>query len=386
MEASFSKRAKWRLETAAYAVVGAMLRQLPVETVFVLGEFLGKMIWPLMKGRQHTIMRNLRIAGAGRPDEIVSLARASFVRTTANLVVSSASAKGVSERLGEILTVENQELIEEAISKGRGTVILLSHMGNWELLTRFHRTFPEGTKGGAFYRPLNNPIMNERVLKEREADGTRLFSKRDSLHLVSGFLRENGVIGILADQRVGLQGEVVPFFGRLTRVSPLPSLLVRRCKSEVLALSLKTIAPGKWSARYHRVENPYNSANCMEALERAMKVSLLDVFWLQERWKVYVSRKISARQWLGKPGVVGVKPHRVLIWAKESEAEAQLPTEWTHDDIGYERASCRDADELEAIDLSGNLPLDFIVAFSRDEALRVKATKLGIPLFVFSDR
>jgi len=385
VEPSFSKRVKWRVETAAYAVVGAALRQLPVGTAFVLGEILGKMIWPLMKDRQRIIMRNLRIAGAGRPEEIAGLARESFVRTTANLVVSTASSNATAGRLGEMLTVENPELIEEAVSKGKGTVLLLSHMGNWELLTRFHRTFPEGTKSGAFYRPLNNPVMNGRVLKEREADGTRLFSKRDSLHLVSGFLRENGVIGILADQRVGLQGEVVPFFGRLTRASPLPSLLVRRCKSEVLALSLKTVAPGKWRARYHRVENPYDSANCMEALERAMKVSLLDVFWLQERWRVYVGRNVSARQWLGKPDGRGAKPHRALVWTKESEEEEQLPPEWTHVDIEYERAFCRDADELEAIDLSKKFPLDFIVAFSRDEAMRVKAKKLGIPFVVIGD-
>jgi KDO2-lipid IV(A) lauroyltransferase len=89
---------------------------------------------------------------------------------------------------------------------------------------------------------------------ERQADGARMFSKRNSLHHVSGFLRENGVVGILADQRVGWQGELVPFFGRLTRVSPVPSLLARRCKSEVLALSFRTVAPGTWSARYHPVE------------------------------------------------------------------------------------------------------------------------------------
>ncbi len=81
---------------------------------------------------------------------------------------------------------------------------------------------PEIEKTGGFYRPLNNPILNERVLREREGDGSRLFSKRDSLHHVSGFLRENGVVGILADQRVGKQGELVEYFGRLTRASPLP--------------------------------------------------------------------------------------------------------------------------------------------------------------------
>lgn len=221
--------------------------------------------------------------------------------------------------------MENPELLEEAVAEGRGVILLLAHMGNWELLTRLHRFFPKGTKSGAFYRPLNNLILNERVLKEREADGTRLFSKRDSLHLVSGFLRENGVVGILADQRVGLQGEVVPFFVRLTRASPLPSLLARRCKSEVISLSLRTVAPGKWSARYHRVHKPYNSANCMEALERAMMVSPMDVFWLQERWKVYLRAGIPFGNWFKKEDARGLKAHRGLVWRKAGEEALQLP-------------------------------------------------------------
>ena len=384
MEAGWFKNLKWRIEAWAHSAVAALFRQLPAGTVFVIGEFLGRAIWPFMKARRNTIARNLRIAGAAGAEESGSAARESFIRTVANLMCSSVSANMRGEDIGEVLLVENPELLAEALAKGKGVMLLLAHMGNWELLTRLHRTFPKSAKIGGFYRPLNNPILDARVLRERQADGARMFSKRDSLHHVSGFLRENGVVGILADQRVGWQGELVPFFGRLTRTSPVPSLLARRCKSEVLALSFCTVAPGKWSARYHPVEKPYSTTDCMVALEKAMGVSLIDVFWMQERWKLNIGKRATPVKWLGDPESRGNKPHRALIWAKESEKDLPLPPACLHPDIVHEYAVGKAVDALEAIDKSQTLPVDYILTFSKHPGLREKARELGIRVYPVS--
>ncbi len=385
MEAGGVKKAKWRIEAWAHSAVAALFRLLPAETVFVIGELLARAIWPFMKARRNMIARNLRIAGAVGAEESESAARTSFIRSVANLMCSSVSANMRGEDIGEVLEVENPELLEEAAAKGKGVMLLLAHMGNWELLTRLHRTFPEHVKIGGFYRPLDNPILNERVLRERQADGARMFSKRDSLHLVSGFLRENGVVGILADQRVGWQGEVVPFFGRLTRASPVPSLLARRCKSEVLALSFRTVTPGKWSARYHAVEKPHTTANCMAALEKAMKVSLIDVFWLQERWKVYIGEAFSPVKWLDDIQTRGEKPHRVLVWAQDGEKDLPLPQSCLHPDIMHEYAVGKEVNELEKIDRLQALPIDYILTFSEHPGLSGKARELGIQVYPVSD-
>ncbi|MEP2777233.1 MAG: hypothetical protein ABJQ29_01740 [Luteolibacter sp.] len=386
MAEKFSKRLSWRLEAAAHTAVAAVMRQLPAESVFVFGELLGKLIWPLMKKRQKTIARNLRIATEGKfkPDEIDVMAHQSFIRTVANLLCSSVSAKAAGKDLTDLMEVENPEVMKEALAQGNGVVLLLAHMGNWELLTRLKAFDPGIVNLGGFYRPLNNPILNERVLKDREFDGSRLFSKRDSLHIVSGFLKDNGVVGILADQRVGFQGKVAAFFGKLTRSSPLPSLLVRRCKSEVLALSMTTLEPGKWTARYHRVEKPYDTASCSEALERAMRVSMEDVFWLQERWKVYLSEEMPPAKWLGKAEARGRSPHRALVWMTEAEKDLELPAGCIHGDIVNERCVGAQIWDLDSIDRAQPLPIDYILTFSENKELRKTAKSLGIPVYPVS--
>ncbi|WP_411827137.1 lysophospholipid acyltransferase family protein [Luteolibacter sp. AS25] len=377
-----TKNIKWQAEAAMHSVVARFLRLVSPPTVFKCGEFVGKMIWPFMRNRQRSIERNLRIATCGSLSikEARALGKRSFIRTSANLLSSSFSKDLSDAELGEMLSVENPELLEKAYAKGTGVVLLLAHMGNWELLTRMHRFFPAGAKSGAFYRPLNNPVLDKRVRKQREADGTRLFSKRDSLHNVSGYLRDGAIIGILTDQRVGRQGELVEFFGRITRASPLPSLMVRRCKSEVLALSLKTVSPGKWIATYHPVERPYNTTNCMAALEKSMSSSMEDVFWLQERWRMYLRSSRPPQDWLQKEGVHGRKAHRAVIWASSGEKDNPLPDGYDHGDIDYEYVIDKEPRDLPDIDEKAALPIDFILAFSESTELKKEASKLGIPV------
>lgn len=375
---------RWRLECLGHSLIEGLAALLPGPWVFKSGELLGGLAWHLLPQRRHTVLRNLRIAFAGEKDlpEIRRLARDSFRRAGANLVSVSSTARLSPEKLRDILHVENMHLLEDAQARGKGVVLLLAHMGNWELLSRIVHLFPPGSKCGAFYRPLNNPLLDARVLARRQADGTRMFSKRDPFHEVTKFLRDGGIVGVLADQRVGMQGEVVSFFGRLTRASPLPSLLARRAKAEVLALTVVTEAPGKWKAVFRPVAHPPTTAHCMAALEEGMKDSPADVFWLQERWKPYVRRIKPLTQWLPPDVPPGEKPHRILLWLPGVDSSWELPSEWQHPDANYEavldsgqslprwlpegtrihRAGTGPpADLIRAIDSTHILPIDFIL-------------------------
>lgn len=398
---------KWRLEWLAQTGIEKLAGLLPAPLIFRIGEFIGGVAWHFMPFRQRVVLRNLRIAFHGEHDlpTLRVMARQTFRRTGANLLSALHTTHLTAEKIDAMVTVENQELLEDALTRSPGLVLLPSHMGNWEVLSRINLKFPPGHKIGAFYRPLNNPLLDARVLAQREHDGTRLFSKRDSFHYVTGFLREGGILGILADQRVGKQGEPVRFFGRLTRASPLPSLMVRRSRSEVLAMSLITVAPGKWKIRYHPVKRPFKTADCMEAVEQALKASPTDVFWFQERWKVYISWKSSIRRWLGPETPEGGKPHRALLWLAGVAPSWKLPKKWVHPDVIYEAVLAPGQEKpawlttirifhtapdttnrdklrefISGIDLAEALPIDYILTSEAPKVLVKAARKESIPM------
>ncbi len=405
------KRWRWRFEWLCQTAVEKAVGWLPGPLVFRMGESLGWVVWKCLPQRRKTVLRNLRIAFCGEHDlpELRRMAQATFQRTGGNLFSAARTARLAPAKLGSVIQIENLELLEQALAEGKGVVLLLSHMGNWELLSRIVHLFPVGTKTGAFYRPLNNPLLNEDVLRRRQADGTRMFSKRDNPHLVAGFLRAGGVVGILADQRVGAPGELVRFFGRLTRASPLPSLLARRAKSSVLALSLTTVEAGRWSARFVAMDASNTTDGCMVTLEKAMQRAALDVFWLQERWKVYLEPDFTIRDWLGTQTHGSGKTHRALVWLSDAPHGWCLPEAWTHPDVTYEavmepgqalpawlpdttpvhtapRGAIRATLEklVAAMDLTAPLPLDYIVTCGATPALTKASRRECIPLVSLS--
>jgi Kdo2-lipid IVA lauroyltransferase/acyltransferase len=406
---SLGKRVKWRIEWLVQVAVERLIACLPGAFVFRLGEGIGALLWPLMGYRRRIVLKNLRIAFAGEKSlpELRIMARQSFCRSIANLVSAVHTANMSVDQIAACIVLENPELAEATVKRGNGTLLLPPHMGNWEILSRFKRLFPAGHAVGALFRPLNNPYLDARVCKKRQSEGTRMFSKRDSLHHISSFLKEGGLIGILADQRAGMQGVVTSFFGRLTRSSPLPYLLVRRCSCTAIAISVRTLSPGKWSVRYHSVDGLADTAGCMAAIERAMRESPVDVFWFQDRWKIYLPKGKGLLGWMGNPEARSSRhPHRSLVWLPACPPGWVLSEMWTHPDVIYEFAKEKGAatpgwlpeqatvhevsakkripdmqDEIASIDASQVLPLDFILAGSHDTYLRRAARREAIQVF-----
>ncbi|KAB2638714.1 MAG: hypothetical protein DVB25_07165 [Verrucomicrobia bacterium] len=404
---NYPKRWRWRGEWLCQTALEKLVGWLPGPLVFHLGELLGRLAWLCLPLRRKTVLRNLRIAFCGEHDlpTLRRMVLATFQRTGANLFSAARTARLAPAKLASVIHIENPELLEQALAGGKGVVLLLSHMGNWELLSRLVHLFPPGTRTGAFYRPLNNPLLDKATLLRRQADGTRMFSKRDSPHLVAGFLREGGMVGILADQRVGVPGEVVRFFGRLTRASPLPSLLARRAKSSVLALSLTTVAAGRWHARFVPMAAANTTNGCIATLEEAMQRGPLDVFWLQERWKVYIDEGFTIREWLGDQALASGKPHRALVWLVDAPPGWCLPEMWRQPQVIYEavlepgqalpawlpqatrvhsapRAAPRRTLRklIAAMDLAAALPVDYLITGTAPEALVKACRSECIPL------
>ena len=386
------KRLKWRAEWLAQTSVEAWVARLPGPWVFRLGEWIGGWLWRVMRQRRIIVRKNLRIALAGEKTqaEICDLARESFARSVANLLSAVHTAHLAADVLEARVTVENPEVLEKAIQDGTGCILLPPHMGNWEILARISRLFPSGRSLGALYRPLNNPHLDARLTERRRSEGTRMFSKRDSLLEITRFLKGGGIIGILADQRAGPQGVMSNFFGRLTRSSPLPYLLMRRCKVPAFSISVRTVRPGYWALRYHPVGAPGDTQACMDAIERAMCESLVDVFWFQDRWKCYASRRTPIRKWLGGCEIQSQKhPHRALIWQVGMPADAPLPPEWEQPDVRYELALGED--QAPPAWASEACVIHRVPACRNDKEIRIQLTRIGrtaeLPLdFVLSPR
>lgn len=385
------RRVKWRLETAAYVCFEAVLGLLPVAVVAGIGRGAGAFAHVILTKRRRIVARNLRIALAGErtADELCALTAEVFRRSGANLLCSLRMVKMGERSLARAVVIRDEIVYREALAKGKGVVMVLAHMGNWEALAQwFPKLLPPGVKGATVYRPLNNPIMNARVVASRARRGVGLFSKDDNPLGMAGFLRRGGVLGVLADQRAGKIGELVPFFGRTTSCTPIPAILARRTGAAVVGVSLRTVGAGRWELGFHPLgEGEPSTAGVMGLVERMMRVSMADVFWLQDRWRVDRSRPHLPA---GKPprgdAPAPTKRRRVLRWSEaaggEADASVSTPPPAVPDDVNYETAERGAGEGIEAflrrVDAADALPLDYVVGGAANAELRKACRALGI--------
>lgn len=254
-----------------------------------------------MKSRRQTVERNCRIAygATAGSTELVNLSKSIFCAAGANLLGGMKTATLTERQLARHVTILGLESLSNHFSEySSGAILALAHMGNWEILARMNPHFAPDRASAAFFRPLNNPLMNQLVVRRREQSGTALFSNKDGFSKASAHLRHGGLLGILADQHAGRSGVVAPFFGRNTSCTPLIEIMQRRTGAAIFHVSVMRTAPAHWTIelRPHPQNSSCDTYAIMQGLEKSILRSPSDGFWFHNRWKIPQKRPFDLRQ------------------------------------------------------------------------------------------
>ena len=328
-----------------YRVFESFLRLLPMEIVCLIGSAMGQITYFLMSDRRQVAIRNLRIVyGHSRsPQEIRALARKTFRLSGLNLISSISASTLSTEELLDRVEVEGRDHLINAKAQGNGCILLLAHMGNWELLTQLHILVPEIEALASLYRPLNNPLLDRLIKRRRQRSGTQLFSKRDGFAKPISHLKMKGTLGVIADQNAGKQGVLVPLFGKLSSMTYLPALLCRKTNAPIIPVSMCTLSPGKWRVIIHPAipisnEEKKHTAHittlCASAYETLISESPADVLWMHQYWRVgkksplkihgLLKKKLSTKPdspaHQSSPDNLVTKPFRLLLFTGDTPA------------------------------------------------------------------
>lgn len=273
---------------------------LPLPIAYYSGRGIGWCAWKLMPKRRSAVARNLEVVNAHLAAEGPNLAldeqiREVFLRSGANMLSSFCFARMSPAKIEQHIVCEGVEHFDAALADEKGVLVLLAHMGPWEVLAFLPMLLAKQgyrVNLAAMYRPMNNVYFDRWFKSVREQRGTKLFSKDDGFHKPVDFLRGGGTLGVLADQKMR-QGALAPLFGAKVKTSPLPGLFQRRSGAPALAVSVETTAPMKWKITASPVGYPEeNSSRTREsdavitnqAIEWILKQSVSDGFWLTERF------------------------------------------------------------------------------------------------------
>ncbi|MDX1502525.1 MAG: lysophospholipid acyltransferase family protein [Thermoanaerobaculia bacterium] len=235
-------------------VVGALLRaafsacsRLPLRVTRAFGGGLGRLAGAVPNDLRKTTRMNLAWCfPEWTAEQRRRVARRSLVatgRTVAETAALLPRPPAALRRLEE--GVEGEELLTEALAGGRGVLILLPHLGNWEMLNPL---LMARSPFAALYRPPRHAELSRLVVAARERTGCTMIPATSSrgLRQVYRELAAGKPLVLLPDQEpVRRSGVFAPFFGIPALTMTLPARLLRRLSVPVLfAYALRTASGG----------------------------------------------------------------------------------------------------------------------------------------------
>lgn len=280
-------------------------------------------MWLILPGYRRLAMENLGKAFAGEksPAEIRALSFKHFTTLGANAVCAFKIPAVRQEDIQKIASIENLDRIRKNLANGRPVVLAINHIGNWELYAQLVFQVPEA-RFGTVYQSLRNPLVDELVNRDRRRLGVATFDRKKGFNAAIALLREPGIVGVLVDQNAGDGGIWTPFFKRLSSTSPLATTLAMRTDAAVIPVAIYTSGFAKWKVVLSE-EIPWSqdepeklTADINAALERQIRVSPQDWFWVHNRWKTPWPNFLTAKTKRGTfipPDTNDLQPFRIVL-------------------------------------------------------------------------
>ncbi|MGZ5020623.1 MAG: lipopolysaccharide heptosyltransferase II, partial [Chthoniobacterales bacterium] len=249
------------------------------------------------------------------------LARKHFQRLGANLLCSMKVGAMPLEKVAECVAIENGDVIHKELRAGRPVVLVLSHLGSWEIFPQVFMKHFGYAPIGTVYQSLGNRHIDADVQRKRARAGVRLFDRREGFQKTIAHLRSGGLVGILSDQHAGDQGLWTPFFGRLASTTPLGGLLAKRTGAAVVAAAVYANGPAQWrmifTPRFDSLGDSVESitAKANKVIADQIRRAPEDWFWVHNRWKTPKPNFLLSEYKRGVyvPDDVELKPFRILI-------------------------------------------------------------------------
>lgn len=279
-----------------YKLFCLCLRLTDIRLVATFGRVIGYLVWMCSSDRRKIVARNFRIivSPSLRADKLNAMVRRNMVRTTMNLACSLRTGLMSDREMARSIRMEGADHFEACGMNGHCVISCIPHAGNWEILARIRPHFKKVEHYGSMYRRMSNPLLEELVYKSRTAYGCEMFSKEDGLRSVLKLARTGGLLGVLSDQFTQ-EGLFLPYFGKVTGVTPLPALLYKRCKGKghLFSVFTRNTRLGCWDAVLGREMTLPEKCDTMaeitmevnKALEKVQLEDILDGFWMHHRWK-----------------------------------------------------------------------------------------------------
>jgi KDO2-lipid IV(A) lauroyltransferase len=222
----------------SYYIIYLLARFLPVRVCHRIGNIVGLAVYAFAKKDREGLACNLSLALNRSPDDL-------FVRRTVRQIFLNYGRymadfflipQLADDRIKKFFSaIKGEHVLQRALARGRGAILLLAHLGNWEI-------------GGSMLRAMNYPlgvvamrhntaVTNLLVNRLRIDKGIKIFHVDGSLFCgidILRYLRNNGIVAISGDKDFFNNGRPVTYFGETVRFPIGPVVMAMNSGADLI--------------------------------------------------------------------------------------------------------------------------------------------------------
>jgi phosphatidylinositol dimannoside acyltransferase len=231
---------KEQLTDALYGIGWSAVKQLPEPVAAGLGRRIADTVW---KRRGKGVLRleaNLaRVAPDATPARLAALSRAGMRSYMRYWMESFRLPTWTPERVRNAFDIKDIHYLTEGLAAGRGVVLALPHMGNYDLAGAWVTT-ELGVPFTTVAERLKPETLYDRFVAYRQGLGMEVLPHTGgtAFGILARRLRAGGLVCLVADRDLSASGVEVRFFGEATRIPAGPALLAQQTGALLLPVTL----------------------------------------------------------------------------------------------------------------------------------------------------
>ncbi|MGH9291530.1 MAG: phosphatidylinositol mannoside acyltransferase [Acidimicrobiales bacterium] len=218
-----------------YRLLGGGLQVLPRPAAAGLATIAGLLMTELSPAKRGVVKENLRrvLGPSATEAELDRATREAFDSYAHYWVEGARLATITPAEVMRRFVADGMDHVEEALGAGTGAVMVLPHLGSWEI-GGYYLTLM-GTPMTTVAEPIDPPELFEWFCSQREQFGLRILplSPESPAQLIRA-LRESKLVGLIADRDIQGNGVEVEFFGETATLPAGPAVLSLRTGAPLL--------------------------------------------------------------------------------------------------------------------------------------------------------
>ncbi|MFH9402768.1 phosphatidylinositol mannoside acyltransferase [Streptomyces sp. NPDC017638] len=229
-----------RFADGLYGLGWSTVKKLPEPVAARLGRSIADAVWKRRgKGVRRLEANYARVVPGASPQRLAELSRAGMRSYLRYWMESFRLPAWSAERVRTGFEAKGLHHLTEGLASGRGVVLALPHLANWDLAGAWVTTKLQ-TPFTTVAERLKPESLYDRFVAYREGLGMEVLphSGGAAFGTLARRLRDGGLVCLVADRDLSASGVEVDFFGEPARMPAGPALLAQQTGALLLPVTL----------------------------------------------------------------------------------------------------------------------------------------------------